>query len=150
MKSITEDLFDVDKANEEIKKAGYSIFNLETEEEVPKEVINTFKRISVFVKDSKYYKDSYSIICIKEYIPFSGQVFRLFVLEDANIDIGIKIKTEIGKKQILSIYYDNVNALALMDNPYYEIYDGSDIERFFESETVALTSKALKILKEKY
>jgi hypothetical protein len=144
-----DEMFDEESAKAELAKSSYKDFDLNSENDAPENVIKTFKTITKMLKESTAFKDTYSFRYISEYIPFTGAIYRMFVLKDIDLT-SISIKQEIATKQIISIYYDSSNALAYMDQPYYEIYDGHDIERFYENEESNLAKKALEILINKY
>ena len=115
------------------------------------------------LKNSGYFKDSYKICYYEDYIPMMGRVYRMFVydldavLADFNameITNRAATKEEIfcylaRKNQLISIYYDDADVLAIMGRPCFEIYDGNDIDRFFEGEGQDLARRAIEILASK-
>lgn len=141
---------------EELNKAYYKQIVLGITHDMPKEAKKGFLFAATKLKQSKYYKDSYSIAYIEEYIPMMGKVWRMYVYKknkalDALMENNnLTLKHLIGYSQVISIYYDNHSVLSTMEQPYFEIYDGYDIERFFPEDYKDLTFKALEILKRKY
>lgn len=87
---------------------------------ISRECKKGFLATAAKLKNSGYFKDSYKIFC---YLA--------------------------RKNQLISIYYDDADVLAIMGRPYFEIYDGNDIDRFFEEESQDLAKRAIEILASK-
>ena len=124
--------------------------------DMPKEAKKIFLFTASKIKQSKFYKDSYSVAYFEEYIPMTGKMWRMFVykkdkaLENLKEEKNLSLKYLIGSNQVVSIYYDNNSVLSVIDKPYFEIYDGNDIGRFYPEEYRDLTNAALEILERKY
>lgn len=144
----------------ELKRGYFKQIVLGATPDIPKEAKKAFLYVGSKLKQSKYYKEDYSIAYIEEYIPMMGKVWRMFVynkqratgqLHNAiNNHKDIGIKALVGSNQIISIYYDDDNILSITGMPYFEIYDGNDIERFWINEYKDLLTEAERILKAKY
>lgn len=147
--------FDITKATqkeieEEINRGYFKSIKL-AGSNMPSDAFKTFLYISAQVKRSEAFKSSYKIAIIEEYMPIAEKVWRLFIY-DKERDIGtdnspsLNLKQEIGGNQKISIYYDNDGILAPMDSPYFEIYDGSDIDRYYVNEYKDLYKRVIEIL----
>lgn len=145
-----------DYCQREIKKAKFEIIEL-TKEGLPDDYVTAAKAIQEKIFQSKYYDtNKYYSALIEEYIPMMGMVWRVFVCDKRKICDKLKKtagriedRTMISGSHFISVYYDNKDVLAPMSRPYFEIYDGNDIERFFPEEVEELCDAMLKILKSK-
>lgn len=137
-------------ANMELQKAGCR-FITDNYSDLPEEFVTAAGYIKDNIYDCSYFKkDKYEIAFIEEYIPMSGMVWRIIIfdinkakskLEQVTSENNnINIKRIIGGSQVASIYYDNKDALGYMDTPYFEIFDGDDVERFLGHEYKELYS----------
>lgn len=134
----------VQYTKEEKAKQGFHFVSLD-EQDLPKEFVTAAKYISDNIYDCSYFKkDKYKVVFIEEYIPMMGKVWRIIIFDRlkalekieqvSNDNNAINLKRVIGGSQVVSIYYDIADVLGIMNQPYFEIYDGNDVERFFKDE----------------
>lgn len=128
-------------ANKEAAKAEFNFINWPATKDLPEEYVTAVNYIYENIYNCDFYhKDKYDIALVEEYIPMGGMIWRIIIfdknkamakLEEVNVK---NIKRVIGGSQVVSIYYDTNDVLGVMGKPYFEIYDGNDVERFFANE----------------
>lgn len=143
MKSI------IDMTNEEFKeyadkeaaKAGFNFIDLQTAKDLPKEYVTAVEYIYENIGNCDYFKkDKHDIALVEEYMPMGGYIWRIIIFDRIKATAKLKevninnIKRAIGGSQVVSIYYDTNDVLGVMGKPYFEIYDGNDVERFWAHE----------------
>ena len=145
---------------EETKKQKFEFMSLE-DNSIPEDVKIAFKYISDrIVKEDCYNNERYNIALIEEYIPMMGMIWRCIIYdrliaERKLYEVGSKaldnlnVKKVLGGTQLVSIYYDNSDVLGIMERPYFEIYGGHDIERYYGHEYKKLYNNVVEILRRK-
>lgn len=128
-------------ADKEAAKAGFNFISWPTTKDLPEEYVTAVNYIYDNIYDCDYYhKDKYDIALAEEYIPMGGYVWRIIIFDKLKAMAELEkvntqnIKRVIGGSQVASIYYDNKDVLGVMNTPYFEIYDGDDVERFLGHE----------------
>lgn len=131
-------------ADHEVAKAGFDFVELD-KEGLPQEYVTAVQYIYDNIYDCDYFKkDKYKIALIEEYIPMGGYIWRIIIFDKikaaakmqniSNDNNQINIKRIIGGSQVLSIYYDTNDVLGVMGQPYFEMYNGEDVERYLAEE----------------
>ena len=141
----------------ELKKAGFDFITLD-KEGLPEPYVRAAKYIMDNVVNEDIYKENdLEIVLVEDYMPMMGMVWRLFIYdrkmakeildEMEEKENAINLKRVIGRSQKVSIYYDVADILGIMGKPYFEIYDGNDVERYFDDEYEALYKNVIDILR---
>lgn len=137
-----------DYTSAELLKAGFNFVDLE-DKNLPEEYVTAAKYINSNIYDCSFFKkDKYKMVFIEEHIPMMGKVWRIMIFDRlkalekmnqvSNDNNRIDLKRVIGGSQVVSVYYDINGVLGFMDYPYFELYDGNDVERFSADEYKSL------------
>ena len=116
-----------------------------------KETILEESNIGVFNKVGEYAEfKNLNVLYFKVKKPILGEGCTTGLDDIKNLELGevsyIHLYDNKEYDLVLSIYYDTKSINGFMECPYYEVFDGLDVERFFNDEENELFEYAKGII----